>query len=97
MRTALLAVAAATFITATSPAFAQTTPAAQTPAGKDECLLASQTCLNQVDDIYKRMHKLNKEIRKGTKVYTPAELKKLQEKLQEADDMLRKMEQAGGS
>jgi DNA mismatch repair ATPase MutS len=92
MRKMAVVVATAMFTLSTVPAFAQVT---QTE--KDECILASKNCVNQVDDIYKRMHKLNREIRKGTKVYTPAELKKLQQKLQEADDMLRKMEEAGGS
>ena len=92
MKRMVLVLATAMFTLSTVPAFAQ-----MTQAEKDECLLASKNCVNQVDDIYKRMHKLNREIRKGTKVYSPAELKKLQEKLQEADDMLRKMEQAGGS
>jgi len=64
---------------------------------KDECLLASKNCTGQADDIYKRMHKLNKEIKKGTKVYTPAELKKLQDKLNETDQLLRDMEQGGGN
>jgi hypothetical protein len=92
MRKMALVLATAMLTLSTVPAFAE-----MTQAEKDECLLASKNCVNQVDDIYKRMHKLNREIRKGNKVYTPAELQKLQQKLQEADDMLRKMEQAGGS
>ncbi|HJV34377.1 hypothetical protein [Geomonas sp.] len=92
MKKMVLTMAAAFCVMSTVPAFAQ-----MSQAEKDECILASKNCMDQVDDIYKRMHKLNKEIKKGTKVYTPAELKKLQQKLQETDDMLRKMEQAGGS
>jgi len=84
--------AAAIFMMSSVPAFAE-----MTQAQKDECLLASKNCTSQVDDIYKRMHKLNKEIKKGTKVYTPEELKKLKDKLQETDDLLKKMEQSGGS
>ena len=54
--------AATIFMMSSVPAFAD-----MTQAQKDECLLASKNCTSQVDDIYKRMHKLNKEIKKGTK------------------------------
>ena len=55
---------------------------------KDECLLASKNCSSQVDSIQKKVKKLNAEIKKGTKVYTPEELKKLQTKLAETNDLL---------
>jgi uncharacterized protein YlxW (UPF0749 family) len=92
MKKMALMLAAAFCMLSTVPAFAQ-----MSQAEKDECVLASKNCVDQVDDIYKRMHKLNREIKKGTRVYTPAELKQLQDKLRETDDMLRKMEEAGGS
>ena len=84
--------AASIFMLSAVPAFSD-----MTKAEKDECLLASKNCTSQVDDIYKRMHKLNKEIKKGTKVYTPAELQKLKQKLQETSDLLKDMEQGGGN
>ena len=90
-KTAVL-LSATLFLLSTAPAFAQ-----MSQADKDECLLASKNCTSQVDDIYKRMHKLDKEIKKGTKVYSPQELKKLKIKLQETDDELRRLEQSGGS
>lgn len=62
---------------------------------KDECMLASKNCVNQVDDIYKRIHRIDKEIKKGQKVYTPAELKKLQQKLTETQELLQSMEKPG--
>jgi hypothetical protein len=92
MKKMAMLLSAAFCIMSTVPAFAQ-----MTQSEKDECLLASKNCVDQVDDIYKRMHKLNREIKKGTKVYTPAELRKLKEKLQDTDDMLRRMEESGGS
>lgn len=92
MKRIALMTAVSIFMLSTVPAFAQTSP-----SEKDQCLLASKNCTDQVDDIYKRMHKLNKEIKKGSKVYSPTELQKLKEKLQETDDMLRRMEQSGGS
>jgi len=73
-------------------AFAQTP---QTQAERDECLLASRNCVDQVDDIYKRMHRLDKEIRKGTRVYSPDELKRLRIKLTEAQEQLKTLERPG--
>jgi predicted transcriptional regulator len=91
MKKMVIMLTAAIFMLSTVPAFS-----AMTKAEKDECLLASKNCTAQVDDIYKRMHKLDKEIKKGTKVYTPAELKKLQDKLKETDDLLKEMMETGG-
>jgi len=55
---------------------------------KDECLTISKGCKEEVDSIQQKMKKLNTEIKKGTKVYTPEELKALQAKLKEANEML---------
>jgi hypothetical protein len=92
MKKMALMLTAAIFTLSTVPAFSQ-----MTKAEKDECLLASKNCTSQVDDIYKRMHKLDKEIKKGTKVYTPQELQKLKDKLQETDQLLKDMELGGGN
>ena len=75
----------ATFaLAAAVPAFA----AEMTKEEKDQCLLASKNCANEVDSIQKKMKKLNAEIKKGKKVYSADEIKKLQGKLKEAEDML---------
>lgn len=87
MRKMAMMLAASLFMLSSVPAFAQT--AAQQ---KDECLLASKNCMNQVDDIKQRIYKLNREIKKGTRVYTPQELKRLQDKLKETSDVLRALE-----
>jgi prephenate dehydrogenase len=72
--------------------------AAQTPTmEKDECLLSSRNCVDQVDDIQKRIHKLNREIKKGTRTYSPQELKKLQMKLDETRQLLKTIEENSGS
>ncbi len=63
---------------------------------KDQCLLASKNCANEVDSLQQRIKKLNKEIKKGTKVYSVEELKKLDLKLKEADEILRSLEKPGG-
>ncbi len=74
---------------------AATVTAQPTQSQKNECLLASKNCTDQVDDIYKRMQRLDREIQKGTKVYSPQELKKLQQKLTETQELLRDLEKPG--
>lgn len=76
-------------------AFTITAFAELTQAQKDECLLASKNCAQQVDDIYTRMQRLDKEIKKGTRVYSPEELKKLRQKLTETQELLKSMETPG--
>ena len=50
---------------------------------KDECLLVSMNCAQSVDSFQMRIEKLNKEIAKGTDVYTREELNILKRKLDE--------------
>lgn len=87
MRKMAMLLAAAFLTLSAVPALAQP-PSDQ----RDECLLASKNCMNQVDDIKKRIYKLNQEIKKGTRVYTPQELKKLQDKLHETSETLKSLE-----
>lgn len=79
---------AAFMMTATAPAFAAEK---MTKEQKDECLLSSKNCMNEVDSIQKKIKKLNAEIKKGTKVYTPEEIKTLNDKLKEAEDLVDKL------
>jgi flagellar hook-associated protein FlgK len=51
---------------------------------KDQCLLVAAYCADNVDSINQRIERLNKEIAKGTDVYTPEELNKLRDKLDDA-------------
>ena len=55
---------------------------------KDECLLISKQCKDETQSIQDKMQKLQAEIQKGKRVYTPEELKKLENKLQETQKML---------
>jgi len=87
MRKIAIVLTAAFLTLSAVPGFAQ-----PTQSQKDECLLASKNCMNQVDDIKKRIYKLDKEIKKGTRVYTPEELKKLEQKLKETSDVLKSLE-----
>lgn len=90
MRKMALMLTAAIFMSSSITAFAQPNAAEQ-----DECLLASKNCMNQVDDIYKRMHKLEREIKKGDKVYSPEDLRKLEKKLTETQQLLDNLEKPG--
>jgi len=67
-----------------APVFA----AEMTKEQKDQCLLASKGCATEVDTIQKKIKKLNGEIKKGAKVYSADEIKKLQDKLKEAEGIL---------
>ena len=78
---------AALLVSASMPAFSQ-----QTPEEKVICNLAAQNCLNKADLLQKRVKKLQAEVNKGTKSYSAEDLKKLEQKLQETQDLLDKME-----
>lgn len=87
MKKGVVFVIAAFMMSATGLAFSQ-----QTNEEKVICELASRNCLNQSEIIQQRVKKLNKEIKKGTKTYSAEELKKLEQKLKEAQDILDKLE-----
>ncbi len=79
-----LVIATVLLMTAMVPAFAAETSKDE----KDQCLLASKGCTNEVDSIQKKIKRLQKEIKKGKKVYSAEEIKKLEDKLREANDLL---------
>jgi hypothetical protein len=56
--------------------------------GKDVCLLVAMNCATSVDSYQQRIERLNKEIAKGTDVYTKDELRQLKIKL---DNTIREM------
>ena len=62
--------------------------AEMTKEQKNECLLASKGCAGQADTIQQKIKKLEAEVNKGTKVYSADEIKKLNAKLKEANDLL---------
>ncbi|BBA71706.1 hypothetical protein KIP69_16090 [Geobacter sulfurreducens] len=84
MKKMAIMVMAAFMMSATVPALA----AEMTKEEKDMCLLASKNCATEVDSLQKKIKKLNAEIKKGKKVYSSDEIKKLQQKLDEANSML---------
>ena len=90
MKKIAIALIAGFMLTTAIPAMAE-----MTKDQKDECLLASKNCAGQVDSLQQRMKKLDKEIKKGKKVYSAEELKKLNQKLKEADEILKDLEKPG--
>lgn len=93
MRNVMIAV-----MTVLALSFAVLSSAAEPVAGgseKDECLLASRGCQDQVDSIQQKIKKLHNEIEKGTRVYTPAELKKLEQSLKDANAILDNLNKPG--
>ncbi|BCS52841.1 hypothetical protein [Geobacter sp. SVR] len=92
MRRVLTAVLTACALSAATMALAQD---ATTKNAKDECLLAAKGCLNEVDTIQQKIKRIDAEIRKGTRVYSPDELKKLEQKLNDAHKTLDDLEKAG--
>ena len=87
MKKSAIMIAATLMLSATMSAYSQ-----QTPEEKVICNLAAQNCLNKADILQKRIKKLNAEIKKGTKTYSAEDLKKLEQKQQETQDLLDKME-----
>lgn len=55
---------------------------------KDTCLLYQDNCPDRKDDIYQRIGRLKREIAKGSAVYTPEELRTLQQMLDDYEQLL---------
>lgn len=91
MKKMIIAVMAALALSATTMAFAANTAT----SSKDECLLASKGCKDQVDSIQQKIKKINTELKKGKKTYSAEELKKLEQKLKEANEILDSLEKPG--
>jgi hypothetical protein len=66
--------------------------AQQTHEEHVSCELAAKNCLNKADILEKRVKKLNAEIKKGSTKYSAEDLKALEQKLKETQDLLDKME-----
>ena len=62
---------------------------------RNECLLASVNCANQVDSIQQRIDRIKGEISRGNDVYTNDELRTLNRQLEEANKTLEGLS-AGG-
>ncbi len=56
------------------------------------CNISAQTCQNLVDNLQKRIMKINEEIKKGNKSYSADDMKMLEQKLKAAMEQLDKIE-----
>jgi len=63
--------------------------------GKNDCLVYGKNCPNTVDSLPERIIKLKTEIAKGKNVYTDDELKLLERRLKEDNQMLRMLKKPG--
>ncbi len=68
-------------------------PAQQT--SKDECLLVAMNCKDQVDSVQQRIDRFQNEINRGTDVYTNDELKRFQDKIDDANRNLNELMSGG--
>ena len=87
MKNCIVMFIAALMLSATMPAYSQ-----ETHQEEVSCELAAKNCLNRVDILQKRVRKLNAEVKKGAKTYSPEDLQKIEQKLQETKDLLDKIE-----
>jgi len=62
---------------------------------RNECLLASVNCANQVDSIQQRIDRIKGEISRGSDVYSSDELRRLNMKLEDANRAMEELS-AGG-
>ena len=62
---------------------------------KDECLLVSQNCRDSVDSIQQRIQRLDREISKGTSVYSRDELRRLDFQRRDATETLQSLMHGG--
>ena len=65
---------------------------ADTAQEKETCAIAADNCLNKAVLLQERISKLKAEINKGDARHSPEEMKKLEQKLQDAMDQLDRME-----
>ncbi|HTP63835.1 MAG TPA: hypothetical protein VMJ66_00490 [Geobacteraceae bacterium] len=56
------------------------------------CDISAQTCQNLVDNLQKRIRKLNREINSGSDKYSAEEMKRLEQKLKDAMALLEEIE-----
>lgn len=65
------------------PAFAQ-----ETPQDQYLCKLQAGNCLKRADVVQRKIKKLDTEVKQGKKVYSAEDLKKIEDKLKEVEQML---------
>lgn len=66
-------------------------------SGKDECLLMARNCGDQADTIQQRIQRINRELNKGSSVYSNDELRRLQNQLDDANHMMEILNENSGA
>jgi predicted RNA-binding protein with PIN domain len=84
MKTSALVLMAAFLMSAAVPVFAATAQEQQ------QCAISAGTCLSKAEVVEKRMKKMKGDIKKGT-MYSPEDMKVLEQKLQDVQDQMDKM------
>jgi len=84
MKKIALAVMAVFLMSAAVPVFAETA------AEKEACAISAGTCLTKAEMVEKRMKKMKADIKKGT-MYSPEDMKVLEQKMQDVQDQMDKM------
>ncbi|GFO68744.1 hypothetical protein GMLC_23230 [Geomonas limicola] len=64
---------------------------------KDECLLMARNCGDQSDTIQQRIQRINRELNKGSAVYSTDELRHLQNQLDDANHMMEILNENSGA
>lgn len=88
MKKHALIIMAAFLVSGAIPALAQ-------EASKQEqviCNISAKNCLGEAAAIQKRIKKIQAEMQKGKKTYSPEDVQKLEQKLKEAQEILDKIE-----
>ena len=65
------------------PAFAQ-----EAPQDQYLCKIQAGNCLKRADVVQRKLKKVDTEVKSGKKVYSAEELKKIEDKLKEVEQML---------
>ena len=60
----------------------------KTPSGRDISILHSKKCAELTASMQKKVGRLQEEIANGGRIYTPAEIKKLEAMLKETEEMM---------
>lgn len=63
----------------------------QNPSEKELCILYARDCADKVYNLQEKIRKIQDELAKGATVYKADEVKRLKEKLKEAEDMMNEL------
>lgn len=88
MKRSALIIMTAFLVSSAIPALAQE----QSKQDQVICNLAAKNCLSEAESIKQRVKKLQSEMQKGKKTYSPEDVQQLEQKLKDAQELLDKIE-----